>query len=288
MKNLDQLPEVVNETLGGLTAGQNLKLRIEKAVQPSAQLPVRRRARAWIPALTCALVVALGAVFAVPALMRRQEQQPLIVSQAAGDGQVGIEHDTLGMVRGNTTIVADRNAPAYRSLWEESTSGAFPLLGINGRYYRLLTSPDSVSDRVLDESCGTVAEFTAEPSLSGNDVVLSNTAPVGTAVYPVSGMEGTLVAAQIDGNTRLFQRVGFNGNALKGNESLADTLQIAGHIIGMELSDVGSVSDADVCETLFDTLVSNASYESSGSVSGQQSLLIELDNGLTVQLAAAE
>ncbi len=285
MKNLDQLPEVVNETLGGLTAGQNLKLRIEKAVQPSAQTPVRRRARAWIPALACALVVALGAVFAVPALMRQQEQQPLIVSQAAGDGQVGIERGTLGMVRGNTTIVADRNTPSYRSLWAESTNGAFPLLGINGRYYRLLTSPDSVSDRVLDESCGTVAEFTAEPSLSGNDVVLSNTAPVGTAIYPVSGMESTLVAAQIDGNTRLFQRVGFNGNALKGNESLADTLQIAGHIIGMELSDVGSVTDADACETLFDTLVSNASYESSGSVSGQQSLLIELDNGLTVQLA---
>lgn len=284
MKRLDQLPEVVNETLGGLTAGQNLKLRIEKAAQPTAQAPIRRQ-RVWMPALACALVVALGAALVIPALTDRQTQQPLIVTQAAGNGQVGNELTGKELTRGNTTIAASRSAPSYRSLWAESTGGAFPLLGINGRYYRLLTSPESVSDRVLDTSCGAVAEFTAEPSLSGNDVVLSNTAPVGTAIYPVSGMDGTLVAAQLDGQTRLFQRVSFNGNALKGSESLADTLQIAGHITGMELSDVGSVTDADKCETLFDTLLSNASYESSGSVSGKQSLLIELDNGLTLQLA---
>lgn len=284
MKRLDQLPEVVNETLGGLTAGQNLKLRIEKAAQPTAQAPIRRQ-RVWMPALACALVVGLGAALVIPALTDRQTQQPLIVTQAAGNGQVGNELTGKELTRGNTTIAASRSAPSYRSLWAESTGGAFPLLGINGRYYRLLTSPESVSDRVLDASCGAVAEFTAEPSLSGNDVVLSNTAPVGTAIYPVSGMDGTLVAAQLDGQTRLFQRVSFNGNALKGSESLADTLQIAGHITGMELSDVGSVTDADKCETLFDTLLSNASYESSGSVSGKQSLLIELDNGLTLQLA---
>lgn len=287
MKHLDQLPEVINETLGGLTAGQNLKLRIEKAAQLPAQAPVRRRTRAWMPALACALVVTLGVVLAIPALTGRQTQQPLIVTQAAGNGQVGNELTGKELARGSTTIAASRNAPSYRSLWAESTDGgAFPLLGINGRYYRLMTSPDSVSDRVLDALCGTVAEFTAEPSLSGNDVVLSNTAPVGTVIYPVSGMDGTLVAAQLDdGQMRLFQRVSFNGNALKGSESLADTLQIAGHITGMELSDVGSVSDADKCETLFETLLANASYESSGSVSGKQSLLIELDNGLTLQLA---
>lgn len=35
-------------------------------------------------------------------------------------------------------------------------------------------------------------------------------------------------------------------------------------------------------------LMEYASYESSGMVSGKQNLLIELDNGLTVQLAVRE
>ena len=97
-------------------------------------------------------------------------------------------------------------------------------------------------------------------------------------------MGGTLVAAEVDGSYRVFQRVSFNGSALRGSEDLADTLQLGGHIISMELSDVGTVTDKDVCESLFATLIDCASYESSGNVSGKQSLHIELDNGLTVQL----
>ena len=47
---------------------------------------------------------------------------------------------------------------------------------------------------------------------------------------------------------------------------------------------MGSVSGSE-CEALFATLLDCASYESSGSVSGKQTLLISLDNGLALQLA---
>ena len=70
-----------------------------------------------------------------------------------------------------------------------------------------------------------------------------------------------------------------------GSEGLGDTLQISGHVLALELSGVGTVTDASAAQTLVDTLLDNAVYESSGSVSGKQSLLISLDNGLTVQMA---
>ena len=149
----------------------------------------------------------------------------------------------------------------------------------------MLSSPDSVDARLLGESLGTVSEFTTEPSLSGTDVILSNAATLGAEIFAVDGMGGTLIATEVNGVTRLFQRVSFNGSALQGSESLADTLQLAGHIISMELSDVGVIEDSSACEKLFATLLDNASYDSSGSVSARQSLLIGLDNGLTVQLA---
>lgn len=281
MKRLEQLPEITDKALGGLTAGQNLKLRIEKAaVNPQ---PQRRRTPAWVPALCCAMVLAIALGVALPQLNTQPGQQ-LITSQAAGAPTAGTERGLLDL-NNDVTIRKSSSVPDYRSIWASGNGGSFPLIGIEGKYYRMLTSPHSVSSSLLGSSLGTVAEFTTEPSLSGTDVILSNVAAQNSEVYAISGMDGTLVAAQVDGEYRLFQRVGFNGSALRGSESLADTLQIAGHITSMELSDVGTISDASTCESLFATLTSAASYESSGSISGKQSLLISLDNGLTVQLS---
>ena len=281
---LRQLPEIVDQTMASLTADEALKQRIQQAVLNPEPQPARRPVyRTLVPALSLALVLAVGTVVGVRAL-RQPEPNQIISSQAAGDpGQINTR--SLLDLDGSNVQVSTGKVPEYRSLWETGSNGNFPLISVNGSYYRMMTSPSSVSSSLLGGSLGTVAEFTTEPSLSGTDVILSNAASLGTEVYAISGMGGTLVAADVNGTTRLFQRVSFNGSALQGRESLADTLQIAGHITAMELSDVGVITDSTTCESLFSTLVNNASYDSSGSVSARQSLLIELDNGLTVQLA---
>ena len=84
---------------------------------------------------------------------------------------------------------------------------------------------------------------------------------------------------------RLFQRVSFNGYGRLGRESLEDTLNISGHVIAMELTGVGTITDAAVCQRLLNTLFDCATYKSNGSINSRQSLIIELDNGLVVQLA---
>lgn len=282
---LRQLPEIVDHTFSSLTADEALKRRIQRAVTNPEPAPVRRPVyRTLVPALSLALVLIVGAVVALPALRHADDQNRLIHSQAAGSVTEQATDNMSDLNNGRVTISSGA-IPEYRSLWETGDNGNFPLIGVNGCYYRMLTSPASVSASLLGESLGTVAEFTTEPSLSGTDVILSNAASFGTDVYPVAGMGDTLVAAEVNGALRLFQRVSFNGSALRGSESLADTLQIAGHIIAMELSDVGVVTDRSACEMLFGTLLDNASYDSSGSLSATQSLLIELDNGLIVQLA---
>ena len=281
---LIELPETVDQTLKTLTADEALKRRIERAVMTPERETVRRPVyRTLVPALSLALVLIVGAAVGLPAL-RHDQPGRIITSQAAGsptDIQDSHENE-LG--QGRVTVSATA-VPEFRSLWETGSNGNFPLIGVNGSYYRMMTAPASVNESLLGASLGKVNEFTTEPSLSGTDAILSNAATLGTEVYAVDGMGGTLVAAEVNGVTRLFQRVSFNGSALQGSESLADTLQIAGRIVAMELSDVGTITDASACEKLFQTLLGSASYDSSGSVSARQSLLIYLDNGLTIQMA---
>lgn len=280
MKRLEQLPQMADRSLAGLNATDAMKRRImETAMQPQRRkMPVNK----LVPVLSLALVLAIGLGVGLPAL-NGQPAQELITTQAAGQDVVGNERSLLDLSTGANVRMSQ--APAYRSIWAKGENGNFPLIGVKGRYYRMLTSPKSASGSLLGESLGTIAEFTTEPSLSGTDVILSNKADQGTEVYAVSGMGGTLIAAEVDGSYRLFQRVSFNGSAVRGSEGFSDTLQLAGRIAMMELSDVGTVTDAELCESLFATLVDCASYESSSTVSGKQSLLITLDNGVTVQLA---
>lgn len=283
LHQLEQLSQTADRSLSGLEADRHLMLRIERA---AAQPPQPRKRKVWAPALACAMALVVCVAVTVP-MLRQPRQNSLITSQAAGNGVAGSERALLNMSEDSVSIGQNGAAPAYRSIWEEG-SGTFPLIGAQGRYYRMLTTPGSVSDSLLGTSLGTVAEFTTEPSLSGGDVLLSNAAAFGTEVYEITGMGGTLVAAEVNGSMRLFQRVSFNGNALRGSEVLDDTLQISGHIASMELSDVGVITDAATCEGLMSTLLDCATYESSGTVSGRQSLLIGLDNGLTVQLAVRD
>lgn len=290
MKRLGQLPEVVEQGLGGLTAGQNLKYRIERAAREGKK---ERRAvvPAWVPAVCCALVLAVGVIFALPQLTGQPQNADdagvVLLSQRAGDAT------DAPMMRGDlpagsVQLSSTGSTPSYRSIWAKSSGGSFPMVGVNGRYYRMLANPSSIGDELLGGSLGTVAEYTTEPALSGTDVVMSNTVSQGETIYAISGMDGTLVAANVDGKYRVFQRVSFNGNSVKGSEDLSDTLQISGHVLAVELSDVGTITDQSTAESLVKTLLNNASFSSSGTVKGEQSLLIQLDNGLTVQMAVKD
>ncbi len=285
---LRDLPRTADGQLRDLTAGPHLKARIERACTAPAAASPRTRCTLprWVPAACC--MAALALILAVVPLSADQPDE-LITAGPLGadttDAPVMAASLSAGLGDSDVHIKAGRSTPGFRNIWSESRSGSFPLIGVNGRYYRMLTSPPNVDSSLFGRSLGVIAEYTTEPSLSGTDVVLSNAAALGQTVYAISGMGDTLVTAEVDGRMRLFQRVSFNGNALRGSEGLADTLQIRGHVIAMELSGVGTITDPAVCEGLLSTLLNCASYESSGSLSPRQSLLIDLDSNLVLQLA---
>ncbi len=282
---LRDLPQEASRALDGLYATPFLKARIDRAVEEKKRGKLRFALPRWAPALCCAAVALVLTLTLAP--LGKEQPGALINSSTLGDptqpprGMLSADLNS-----GGVTITANASKPGYRSIWSDAKDGSFPLLGVNGKYYRMLTSPNRLDSGLLSDQVATVSEYTTEPSLSGTDGVLSNAAAAGAAVYGIRGVdEGTLLAAEVDGRMRLFQRVSFNGNALRGSEQLTDTLRIAGQVIAMELSGVGTVTDPAACESLLDTLLHCASYQSSGSISSRQALLIELDSGLVLQLA---
>jgi hypothetical protein len=176
-----------------------------------------------------------------------------------------------------------QDIPALRSIFEEGEGGNFPMVLVDGRAYRLLKTPAFVDGNLIAENLGEISEYTLEPALSSGSVV-SNVSAQGDAVFSVQGMNGAMVAANVGGTMRAFQRVSFAGSAVIGNESLADTLCSPGNVVSLELSDVGTVT-GDAAQQLMTTLLDNASFQSASiSSSGSQSLMIGLNNGLSLQL----
>lgn len=281
MKSIEQLPQVAQQGLAGLEAGQNLKYRIlREAAQPVKR---QRRMPVWAPAMCAAMALVIALMAFVPSLMQPDDNGQLIIAMPAGETTAAPILTSQGGITGGS-ISGGRNVSG-ESLWSPNVNGSMPVIGVNGAFYRMMEEPASVKKNLLGDSIGKVEEFTTEPALSGLDVILSNVSGAGTQVYKIKNMGGTLIAAQVDGTMRLFQRVGFNGSALRGGESLQDTLQVTGKVQSLELSGVGIVDNAKQAEKLIKQLFASAEYASSGSVNGSQVLLIHLDNGLTLQMA---
>ncbi len=287
MKNIEErlkeLPEIAG-SLEMLDPTPALKNKIKIAVRDRQS--ASRRLRRLAPALSLALIVVIAGVIALPRLTARPgAPSPVIDTVAAGGGARSGDHEIslLDVPQGSITIRKSGN-PSYRSIWASGSGASFPVIGVSGRYYRMLTNPTSLGSDLLGGSLGAVTDYTSEPALAGTQGIVSNVVSQNETVYAVSGMSGAAVAAKVNGVYRLFQRVSFGDRALIGGESLADTLR-ASNVVALEISGVGTVNDAAVAKRLYDTLVGSAEYLRAGGSETGQSLLIQLNNGLTVQMA---
>ena len=247
MKSLEErlraLPE--DAEMQAVQADERLRRRILNAAKekPKANWSLRFAAPA-----AAFLVLAVVLAVAVPRIGGDRGEQPadvLLKSQAAGSGQAVVTEDTeeatTGLnpdamraldVRGGTAQISGA-AATQSGIWAQGGGANFPLIGLNGRFFRLLEI-ENVSAGVLGSVVGQVDTYTSEPALSRGAVV-SNTVQQGALVYAVRGMENALVAAEVNGSLRVFQRVSYSGASVVGSESLSDTLRCAGHVAAMEL-----------------------------------------------------
>lgn len=282
---LDQLPQVAEETLGGLKADASLYMKIRQRAQAPARKPAFPLRRAVALACSLVLVITLG-VIGIGGLPGDEKALPKIMTQAAGTLPEGAVLRAWDLPRGSISLGQPGSVPEYQGVWARASGGNFPLIRVNGAFYRLLSNPTSIDSSMLGASLGSVEVFTDEPALDSTAQTLSNVVPAGTQVSQISGMQGTAVAAQLDGKTRVFQRVSFSGSALLGGEGLSSTLQ--GSVVGLQLSGVGTVTDPGQVSSLMNMLLGESSYQSSSTRSTDQALLIQYSNGIVLQMSVKD
>lgn len=276
---LSALPTITGELLGGLTATPALRHRIllaaerrRTAIDLSQRIPARKRMVArFTPAMGMALALCL--MIGIGALYGAGPQSP--------SGTIAVENGMAAYMAGSPM---DAGVPRYQTLFAGEGANP-PVIGINGRYYRMLNSPLSVSPSLVGSLIAEVQEYTDEPSLASVVGVISNVAQTGAPIYELSGISHkTACVAEVDGAMRLFQRVSYASMSITGNEMFEDTLSINGQVLALELSGVGIIdNEADANELVY-LLSEFALYTGSDMPSGNQALTIYLKNGLSLQL----
>ena len=283
MSRLEDLKEVADRNLGGLKADTRLLHEILNAKTPTPE-----RKTNWRPILAismAAVLLLVAGVIGLPQLTRYDGDINVVTRSAGGDNAPQTVQLTANVPAGSVNISESAgSAPGYQNLFASGQSANFPLLKVGERTYRMLTGAVSASTGQLGRQLGTVTEFTSEPAISSSAIV-SNTVEAGKSVYAINGMDSALLAAEVQGTLRVFQRVSYSGTAVVGAETLKDVLTGGVEATALELSDVGRINDAGEAQALMELLFSSARYEgASESSAAGQSLLIKLANGMTVQM----
>lgn len=281
MMNPEKFRKAADEALGGLVAGPALLNRARLQVQAGKKRTVSRRTPIFALASSLAVLVFILGALVLPRL--NKPEIPVLDTLQAGENtlQAAGARMSADLPRGSLVLSRDKE-PAYQGVWERGDNANFPLLRVGGRFYRLMKYPKEVS-AILGSQLGSVQTFTAEPALDKENSLLSNVAALDAKVYAVSGMgQSAVVAAQVNGELRLFQRVSFAGTALTGSESLQDLLPHG--VKALQLSGVGTITEPAAVQQLMDLLYQQASYQGSGSRSSKQALLLQYENGVVLQL----
>ena len=167
MIRLEQLPQVAEETLGGLKAGPRLPY---SAPRPAASR-VTPQGRALAFALSLMMVLSLSAL-----LLRPGAGQPIpqVNHLQAGDSQPlpeGVR--SAADVPQGSLVLSEKSAPEYQGVWARGSGGNFPLIGLDGRYYRLLRQPGDVAS-LTGQALGQVRLATGEPALERGGGIISS------------------------------------------------------------------------------------------------------------------
>ena len=269
--NAEYFKTIADQSLAGVEAGEELWDKIcRKAAEEQTASQTRQSLlkKWWIPA-----AAVLGAAAAVVFLSLRGglsvSQSSLTQSLTAGGGSGEVASQ---QVTGVTLTAGSTSDPLFAAEGEEG------LILLEGRAYRLAETLTECP--VLGQTLGEITEFTRKPSLSDGQSV-SSLLPVGTVVSAPLNLEGAGVLAQTEEGWAFFQRVSYGGWALQSGETLRDTLCSPEQVTFLTWQD--RTWQGQEARELVALLLECAEYGDS-SCGGTSSLLIGLDNGLTLRL----
>lgn len=291
MVDLEKLPAISESVLHGLQADDSLKQKILYKAANSDIKKTRSYFR-YIPAVCCAVTLILVSFIFLKTINSSVNPEPPTISTIASGSPRVITPVSLHTVTDigekafNTENVYIAASDVSSGIWSRSHNGYFPLVLINDKAYRLISDEYSVIGSAdLDGLVGSVRVCSAEPGIEKADGILSNILESDTNIYNIKGTNQSLIAAAFNQKIMVFQRAGFNGKSIINNEQFKDTVVPPDAVNSLDIPGYGLFSDEETVKRLYNILYEHAVFENSGSVTGNEYLIIGLKNGLSEQLA---
>ena len=278
-QKLKALHQITDEMLSGMQAEPNGARRIllngQEKKKSRPVIPVRVGA----PVLAALALVILAVVFYSPGLLREPVSTPAVESIAAGDSAADKNLPARADLPHGSVTLSGGGTVSFMNLFAGNSVSSFPMIQVNGVYYRMLNEPQNLSGQYLGQSLGKVSLHTSgmEASSSG---ISSNMILEGETVYQLQSMGSAAAAARVNGETRVFQRVSFNGQGTPG--SISELFGNAA-VTRISLSGVGQVTDAGTIRRLMQVLTNRSTYLSGSCSATTQGLYITFSNGVTLQ-----
>ncbi len=293
-KSLDQLRPIANEMLGGLEADEAMRFKIKRAAEGgyTRKNPVKR----FVPAVCCAALALACVGIAAPRLNTQTDTPAVMLASEP----VAVNIDTIAAGEGAAypggKLVADlgdnarlrKGDASAQTLFAEG-EGDIALVTVGNAVYQMLETPKDIGNSLLGGAVGSISVRDEQPSLASPKEMaagISNVAEVGATVYAVRGMaESTMVACEVNGSMRVFQRVSYAGRGPAG-ASLEDTFSVRGKVKSAELSGVGTLEGEKANEVIA-VLLDHAALKSADATARRQTLTVTLENGLKLQLGVS-
>lgn len=298
VKNPEELKQVTDAVLNGLTATNDLKAKIVYAAAQQKTKPVKESGSSllrFVPVICCCLAVVVCLSALIPQMRNATTETtilPAITDMPAGNIHtenggtprtgtlISSEGRGVSSGRGVAGIFSDK-VPNQEDNQEEAASEP-KVIVLDGRFYRLL-------DGLFDSDRLGISSTIATISLCDSYLNLSDAKSgstflkEGTEIHSLDGMNGAFVAAEYGEGVCVFQRISLEQHGLLNDEKIQDILPNLSHAVSLELAGKGTITNPDDIRNLMALLCDNATAESNNPLNTGEYMILHLDNGLMYQ-----
>lgn len=278
-QKLKNLHQTADEMLSGMQAAPMGAQQILRKEQGERKPRVSSWVRVGAPVFAALVLFSGILLWRSSGNFRTPTSTPAVETIAAGESSGEKNYPARAdLPVGSVTLSGGGNV-SFMNLFAGNSMSSFPMIQVNGAYYRMLNEPQNLSSRALGKAIGQVSRHSSSPQ-SDSSGISSNTILEGETVYRVQSLDGAAVAARVNGDLRVFQRVSVNGkgipeamSALLGNASVSE----------ISLSGAGRVNDSGTIRRLLQILTRRSTFLSGSCSATSQGLYITFDNGVTLQ-----
>lgn len=322
MKKPEELRQVTEDVLGGLSATDELKKRIlynaaNTMLETEEGRKESRKAGGWmraIPALCCCLVLVVCASVLIPKITSNQtlineseeipdtvngdtvsadsEAFPEIIDMAAGNYVVSPEQPVLASTKvgtSNRKVSSNPDGGIFADRMpgaEAKAENPYLIVCNDGKFYRLTDDLFAENELALSgSSVGKTAFKAGYSDVTGNANGNGSTClPEGTALYTIEGMNSAFLAARVESGILVFQRISAENIGLLAGETLNDVIPSFDRVVAIDFSDRDSITDRNEILEIGSLLKEYAIPEDTTAGNGGEKMILNLDNGMRYQL----